>query len=145
MNCYPSRAAAVEVGLDTGKRYAPRRLHGLIIRLRIYLPRLGVCAWRGGRLFPQRLHLSFACRSFDQPAAPLVLPGVQAIDTMAPQPAIDQLDRASWSLRKLRRENRLSLFCRGIAHGTSFPRDLARLPLAGGHSLLDFCFFPDRR
>ena len=132
------------VGLDMRKRYARRRCDSYI-HLRIFLPRVRFCPWRGGRLVPQRLHLSFACRSFDQPAAPLVLPRLQATNTLASQPAIGQLDRASWSLRKLRRENRLSLFCRGIAHRASFPRDLARIPLADGHRVLDLCFVPDRR
>jgi len=43
------------------------------------------------------------------------------------------------------RQNFLSLFCSGTAHGASFSRGLANIPVANGNRLLDFCFVADRR
>ena len=86
-----------------------------------------------------------ASRSFGKRAAPLFLSSVQEADSVASKSAVDQLARAPRPLRKLREQNRLSLFCRGIAHRASFPRHLAKLFVADGDRVLDFCFVPHRR
>ena len=70
---------------------------------------------------------------------------MQETDSVASKLAVDQLGDTPRALRKLRKQNLISLFCGGIADRASFPRDLARLLLANGNRVLDFCFVPYRR
>ena len=69
---------------------------------------------------------------------------MQKADTLAAKPTVDQLDPALRPLCKLRRQNFVSLFRRGVVHSASFPRDLAKLPGAGGDCVLDFRFLTHR-
>jgi hypothetical protein len=64
---------------------------------------------------------------------------------MAPEFAVDQLDCASRRLRKLRRQNFLPLFRSGTGYCATFPRNLAKLSMAGGDRILDFYFLPHHR
>ena len=48
-------------------------------------------------------------------------------------------------MRKLPRQNFVSLFRGGTAYRTSFPCDLAKFSVAGGDRVLGFCFVPDHR
>jgi hypothetical protein len=64
---------------------------------------------------------------------------------MASQSSVDQLARAWGPMRKLQRKNFVSLFCGRTFYRTSFPCDVAKLPVAGGDCVLDFRFVPDHR
>src|SRR5207253_9143456 len=60
--------------------------------------------------------------------------------SLASESAPDQLARAARSLRKLRQQNRIPLFCGGIDHRSSLSRDLAVLLVANGDCPLGFRF-----
>ena len=62
---------------------------------------------------------------------------------MASQSSVNQLARTGQTMRKLRRENRVPLFCGGADYRTSVSRDLAKIPVADGDCVLDFHFVPD--
>jgi hypothetical protein len=64
------------VGLNMHKRYAARRFDCAIVHLRVSLPGVRFYSGCRGRLVFERLHLPFACRSFDQQAAPVFLSGL---------------------------------------------------------------------
>ena len=64
---------------------------------------------------------------------------------MASEFAVDQLDCASRQLRKLRRQNFLTLFRSGTSYRGTFPRNLGKLSMAGGDRVLDLYFVPDYR
>ena len=64
---------------------------------------------------------------------------------MASQSSVDQLARAWRPMRKLQRKNFVPLFRGGTPYRTSFPCDLAKIPVADGDCVLDFRFVPDHR
>ena len=62
---------------------------------------------------------------------------------MASQSSVNQLAGAPPTMRKLRRENRLPLFCGGTGYRTSVSRNLAKIPVADRDSVLGFHLVPD--
>ena len=62
---------------------------------------------------------------------------------MVSESAVNQLARAWGPLRELRRKDFVSVLRGRIRYGPPLSGDLAKVPVANGYRILDFCLFPD--